>query len=311
MLSIRLLIPSVALDAVLGYLRETAEVANVVHLGRSADGAEVLFYDVPADASSSILDEVRSRGLSKDADVVGFHLDVVESPAADRAERATPGRGPDAVVWEEVAGRIGDSAEPSTTFYWLIALATMIGAVGILTDSIPLIIGAMVAGPEFGPIAGICSAVVDRRRHLALRSLAAIATGFPLGILVAGALVVALRTAGIAPTELSPAHRSLTRFVSDPNAYSVIVALLAGVTGMLAFTRAQAAPLIGVLISVTTIPAAANVGVGLAYLDTGAMLGGAAQLVVNLTAIAVAGVTTLGVQRWLYRRRQRQIERRA
>ena len=46
-------------------------------------------------------------------------------------------------------------------------LATLIAAVGIVTDSIILIIGAMIVGPEFGPLAGLCVALVQRRRALA------------------------------------------------------------------------------------------------------------------------------------------------
>ena len=55
----------------------------------------------------------------------------------------------------------------------------------------------------------------------------------------------------------------------------------------------------------TTIPAAANVGLAAAYQDFGEMAGAATQLVVNLTAIVFAGVVTLFVQRRLYQRRRR------
>lgn len=162
----------------------------------------------------------------------------------------------------------------------------------------------MVVGPEFGPLAGVCSGLVQKRPDLAARSLLALVTGFPLAIGLAAALVVTLRATGVAPEQLQPAERSLTDFISQPNAYSVIVALLAGVTGMLAVTRSKAAPLIGVLISVTTIPAAANVGVGLAYADAGEMLGAAAQLGVNLLAIMVSGSLTMWTQLGAYRRRR-------
>ena len=62
-------------------------------------------------------------------------------------------------------------------------------------------------------------------------------------------------------------------------------------------------PSIGVLISVTTIPAAANVGVATAYGDWHEVGGAAAQLGLNLACIVVAGIATLTLQRRLYRRR--------
>jgi hypothetical protein len=62
-----------------------------------------------------------------------------------------------------------------------------------------------------------------------------------------------------------------------------------------------------VLISVTTIPAAANVGVAAAYEDWSEVRGAATQLLLNLTCIVVAVVTTLAIQRGVYRRRRRAV----
>jgi uncharacterized membrane protein len=82
------------------------------------------------------------------------------------------------------------------------------------------------------------------------------------------------------------------------------VALLAGVAGMLSLQTAKSSALIGVLISVTTIPAAANVGVAAAYRDWDECRGAALQLAINLSMIVVAGVATLAVARWQHVRRR-------
>ena len=63
--------------------------------------------------------------------------------------------------------------------------------------------------------------------------------------------------------------------------------------------------MIGVLISVTTIPAAANIGVAFALADWSEWRGAMAQLAVNLVAIVMAGVVTLSIQRRLFERRRR------
>ena len=68
-------------------------------------------------------------------------------------------------------------------------------------------------------------------------------------------------------------------------------------------TAAKSGALIGVLISVTTIPAAANVGVATAYADWSELGGALAQLGLNLACIIVAGTTTLALQRLAFRRR--------
>jgi hypothetical protein len=73
---------------------------------------------------------------------------------------------------------------------------------------------------------------------------------------------------------------------------------------MLSLSTAKSGALIGVLISVTTIPAAANIGVSAAYRDWDSFGGSVAQLGINLTSVLVAGTTVLAIQRALYRRRR-------
>ncbi len=75
---------------------------------------------------------------------------------------------------------------------------------------------------------------------------------------------------------------------------------------MLSLTSTKSGALIGVLISVTTIPSAANIGVATAYGAAGEAVGAASQLAVNLGAIVLAGVITLFLQRRFYLRRRRE-----
>jgi uncharacterized hydrophobic protein (TIGR00271 family) len=111
---------------------------------------------------------------------------------------------------------------------------------------------------------------------------------------------------GLAPETLVPEEHEMILFISDPNWYTVLVAVLAGIVGMLALVGAKSGALIGVLISVTTIPAAANVGVAAVYGDWATAAGAAAQLLINLVAIVASGILVL----WVIKRdRLRRIER--
>ena len=231
-------------------------------------------------------------------------IDSQISLAAEEAERAAAGSPADAVVWEEVEARTSENIELSANFLAFIVLACLIASVGVILDSPILIIGAMVVGPEFGPLAGLCVALVERRAALAARSLVALAVGFPLAITATLLGTLALRGAGQAPDELTAAEHPATLFISNPNIFSFIVALFAGVAGILSLTTAKSGALVGVLISVTTIPAAANVGVAAAYGNWDDCLGALAQLSVNLGALILAGVATAGAQRVFYARRR-------
>jgi hypothetical protein len=74
---------------------------------------------------------------------------------------------------------------------------------------------------------------------------------------------------------------------------------------MLSLSTAKSGALIGVLISVTTIPAAANIGLAAPFQDASSWRGSMSQLAINLGSIVAAGSAVLYVQRLLYLRRKR------
>jgi uncharacterized hydrophobic protein (TIGR00271 family) len=313
-IQLRVVAPPELARHVLAILERTRSAYNVIHLEGASNKprGDLILADAPREDASAILDELRSLGIERQGSVSLLNLEATMSERGRRAERLAEGPASDAVVWEEVEARTSESTELSISFLSFMVLATLIAAVGIVTDSIILIIGAMVVGPEFGPLAGVCAAIVTRQMALARRSLVALLVGFPLAIAASAVLTLVLRGFDQAPDEITHPE---TLFISDPNVYSVIVAALAGVAGLLSLTTAKSSALLGVLISVTTIPAAANVGVAAAYANWGEFGGAGLQLVINLLTIMVAGTATLAAQRWLYARRRarfhRRLERRA
>jgi uncharacterized hydrophobic protein (TIGR00271 family) len=160
-------------------------------------------------------------------------------------------------------------------------------------------------GPDFGPIAGVCVALVNRNRALVRRSGAALLYGFLVGIAAAYLATLLLKGLGQLPDRIDFDAHVLVRFISNPDFFSVYVALIAGIVGMLSLTTAKSSVLVGVLISVTTIPAAANIGVAAAYADWATAWGATVQLSLNLISIFIAGLLTLLFQRRLYRSRRR------
>jgi len=178
----------------------------------------------------------------------------------------------------------------------------MIASFGLLHDQPILVIGAMVVGPEFGPLAGLCVALIQRRAGEARRSLAALVIGFPVAMAATILLTWLLTALGLADESMLHAPRPKTAFIYQPDVLSFVTAFLAGIAGMLSLTSAKSGALVGVLISVTTVPAAANVAVALAYADAGEAGGSAGQLAINLAAIVVAGSLTLLVQQQAWRR---------
>jgi uncharacterized hydrophobic protein (TIGR00271 family) len=147
--------------------------------------------------------------------------------------------------------------------------------------------------PSLGPLVALCIGVVTRRRQSATRALGTLVLGFAVGMAVTVILTWILTALGLLNESMLIAERPLTSFIWKPDALSWIVGFLAGIAGMLALTSAKSGALVGVLISVTTIPAAANVAVAIAYWVPSEAIGSVIQLVINLSAIAVAGTLTL------------------
>jgi uncharacterized hydrophobic protein (TIGR00271 family) len=308
---LRLVVPPGLVRRVRDLLTAWPVVVNVVHLEGASlkPRGDVILCDVAREDASVVIAELRALGLGEQGSISIEEVQTSISEAAVLAEQAAKGSPADAVVWEQVESRTSESAELSFSFLAFMILATLIAAVGIMTDSQILIIGAMVVGPEFGPLAGFAVAVVQRRLDLARRSFIALAVGFPVAIAASFVLTIVLRALGPAPDELTALGHPATLFISNPNTFSVIVALLAGITGVLSLTTAKSGALIGVLISVTTIPAAANVGVAAAYGDWSEFRGALAQLVINLLCLTAAGVATLTVQRAVFVRRRERYRR--
>jgi len=175
-------------------------------------------------------------------------------------------------------------------------VAAVIAGVGILLDAPVLIVGAMVVGPEYGPLAALCVSIVRRRRPASARSAITLVGGLvAAGVAALGATIV-FRATGLAPERYVLSDRELTAFISHPDGMAAVVAVLAGIVGMLSLTEARSGALVGVLVSVTTIPAVANMGVATAYLEWREVGGAALQLLINLAGLVASGVVTLAVQ---------------
>src|SRR5215213_1416021 len=303
----RLVVPDDLKQPVLDLFCGSAAVSSVICLENAAhkpDG-HVILADVAREDASVLLGDLRELDLDHRGTIALEYVDTAISDAADAAEKAAKGTPSDAVVWEQVEARTSEETEFSFSFLAFMVIAMLIAGVGVVTDSPILIIGAMVVGPEFGPLAGICVAIVEKRRDLARRSVVALAIGFPLGIVVTYVAAELGRWLGIGPDKLADASQPLTNFISHPDWFSVIVATLAGIAGMISLTSAKSGALVGVLISVTTIPAAGNIAVASAYSDWDEVGGAAVQLGVNLASIIAAGVATLFLQRrWYLHRRK-------
>ncbi|MFE9430889.1 DUF389 domain-containing protein [Streptomyces sp. NPDC006640] len=302
MLHLRLITPADRTDDVVRLIEATVGTAHVVVLPGAArnPAGDVVLCDVAREAGDELIGGLRDLGIDRTGSIAVEDIDLSLSKRADKAEADAPGEGADAVLWEHLEEATHEESTLSVTYIAFITIATMIAACGVVLDNAVLIVGAMAVGPEFGPLAGLCTATVQRAPRLALRSLTALLAGFAIAMAVTVLFSLFMDGVGLFTEAQLEGPRPNTGFVYAPDWFSFVVAVLAGAAGMLSLTSAKSGALVGVAISVTTVPAAANAAVALSYGDMGQTWGSTKQLLFNLLGIVLAGILTLMAQKWFW-----------
>ncbi|MFI8073046.1 DUF389 domain-containing protein [Streptomyces sp. NPDC086033] len=305
MLHLRLITPAEKTDDVVRLIEKTVGATHLVVMPGAArsPAGDVVMCDVAREAGDELIGELRKLDLDKTGSIAVENIDLSLSERADKAEDDAPGEGVDAVIWEQLTDATHEESTLSITYLAFITLATMIAACGVVLDNAILIVGAMAVGPEFGPLAAFSTAIVQRHPRLALRSLNAILVGFAVAMLVTVGFSYFMDSVSLFSDEQLDALRPNTNFIYRPDWFSFVVAVLAGCAGTLSLTSAKSGALVGVAISVTTVPAAANAAVAFSYNEYQQAWGSTEQLLLNLLGIVLAGTLTLLFQKWFWRKR--------
>ena len=294
-------------DVLLEALASDPGVSSLVVLPGAAQrpGGDAVQFDVGPGSANSVFRQLkRFTGGHHEAVAVQYvdaTLGEAPTPAAKHfvVQRDLP------PVWELVEARIRSGAVYAPSFYILLAIAGLIGAVGILTNSQILIVGAMVVGPEYNAIISVALGIDQRARRPVLRGLLALLVGFAAAMVVTLLFGLVIRWSGHTPRLYEDGVRPVSSLINNPNLFSVVVAVLAGIVGVVSLTEARASALIGVFISVTTIPAAADVGLSVAYSSWAEARGSAFQLLLNVVLLIAVGAGALRLQRMIWRAHER------
>lgn len=297
MLNVRVIAPREVCDAARELADADPTVANVVEMsgtGRS-DGLVVLLFDVARENANEVVHRLRKLDIEHSGSITLAEPLTTLSTAAAHAQANAPGHPDDALVWDEIEDEAENNAQWSWSFAAFLLLAALIASAGRYLDQPILIVGAMVVGPEFAPIAALCIGVVHRRPEVSLRAAVTVALGF----LTAGTVTWLLWFGGNLAGWVDVGRATTgpqTGFVIAPNVWSFLIALLAGCAGVLSLTTEKSSALVGVFISVTTVPALGAIGLTIAVGDWDEATSSAVQLGVNVAGLIVAGIVTLAVQ---------------
>jgi uncharacterized hydrophobic protein (TIGR00271 family) len=302
MIHLRVVSPPGVTAKLLSALKADPAVLNLTMLpvAHHPDGDGVQF-DVHRGAGNRVLRQLRALELDQQGSIVLENVDASISATADRAKAGLVQFQELSPIWEEVDYSIRSAGVFPPSWFALIIIAGLIAAIGILTNSQILIVGAMVVGPEYAAIASFAHGV-DRRER---RSAATLTLGFAFAVLSTLLFAALVRWATLESSAYSLGERPIPNLIGPPDVFSLVVATLAGIVGVIALTESRVSALIGVFISATTIPAAADIGVSLAFGHGREAWGSILQLLLNLTVLSVVAIVGLPIQRAIWSRRAR------
>lgn len=267
---------------------------------RKPDGDGIV-CDVVTSAANDVLRALRALHLDDRGSIVIEPVDMAFVGGSSRAAGESGAR-THAPIWDQVEARIRSEGTYAPSFYLYLVVAGLIGAVGIVTNSQILIVAAMVVGPEYGAIVSVALGI-DRHDGARIRQgLRALLLGFLLAIVMTFLFALLIRACDFESKAFSLGVRPVSELIDTPDFFSFAVAALAGIVGVVSLTEAKTSALLGVFISVTTIPAAADIAVSVAFGSGSEAWGSFVQLMVNIVVLITVGTATLRCQREVWRR---------
>ncbi|EFW91570.1 hypothetical protein ZOD2009_13441 [Haladaptatus paucihalophilus DX253] len=288
---IQVLVPDDCRSEVLAVLDD--EHIDYVLTREDSDGNEaaVVQFPVPTQAVDAVLTALRDAGLDEDGYTVVGSLETARTPnIAELEDRFVKGGDEDdSIATEEIRTKaLGMNPSP-VTYYAMTVLSAIVATAGLLLDSPALVVGSMVIAPQVGSAMTTSVGLVLNDRDMIRDGLWSQVLGLAVAVVSATIFGWALKSAQFIPPALNVATVNQISQRTSPGFLSLAVGLCAGAAGALGLATALPVSLVGVMIAAALIPAAAAVGVGLAWGPPVLAFGAFVLLVVNVVSINAAG----------------------
>ncbi len=200
-------------------------------------------------------------------------------------------------ISDRTIDKVSKQAQLTSSYLVFMAMAGILAAVALLTNSIPILIGSMVIAPALPPLGLVSLAVVAKKPRLALEGLKTAFLGFLIAMIFAMLTTWLLNITHVLPAETNLINKELLEERVKPGWYSVIAAIAAGISGAIALVKQKTDTLVGVVAALALVPAIAAAGI--AFLSKNPIMGfgGLFLLAINVGFIIISGVLTVVVMR--------------
>ncbi|MEN8177780.1 MAG: TIGR00341 family protein [Pseudomonadota bacterium] len=260
------------------------------------DGRQAMRMLVNDDKVQAVLDTLQNvLGAQPSARIIVLPVEAaLPKPPAEEEKKSDSA----VAAREAMYDSVSKNARLDFNFILLVALSTVVAAIGLLKSNVAVLIGAMVIAPLLGPnlALGLGTALGDI--PLMRNSIKTLVTGISLAVLLSF-LIGVFWPLGLNSPEL------LAR--TEVGMDSLALALASGAAAALSLTTGLPSVLVGVMVAVALLPPAAAIGLTLGHarfdLATGASLLLAANVVcLNLAAKLVFLVKGIRPRGWTERK---------
>ncbi|WP_137289427.1 TIGR00341 family protein [Natronorubrum halophilum] len=292
---VQLTVPTGKRQLILERLEERGIDYVLTDENSNRDYTAVVYFPLPSPAVEPVLDELDEAGVDEDAYTVVVDAETVVSRRFEslREEYENGDVATDRISRQELEAE-ADSLTPTFAVY---AIMTVISAVvataGLLLDSPAVVVGSMVIAPLIGPALGLCVGSVIADEELFKESLLYQIVGIVLAIGAAAIFAWLVRMTNIVPPGLNIGSVGEISERLAPDLLSLVIALGAGVAGIISIATGTSVALVGVMIAAALIPPAAAAGIAIAWGQPSAAIGSTALVLVNVLSVNLAGLLTL------------------
>lgn len=292
------------------HLRDTDAFDTVIRTIRAADPID--YYVIPLEQRDRKLINVFLRDESgqvlmdnlytclEDETEWRISLIPIEATAPKLTEAQSSSQNPKQrtqALREEIFNDISLGATLDRDFLILVALSTIVAAIGLNSDSVAGVIGAMVIAPLLGPILGFAFGAALGDRTLLYGSTRTLVVGIAL------ALLCSVLISFMIPVDLQ-SRELISR--AEVRLDGMALAIAAGCAAALSMARGQGAVLVGVMVAAALLPPGAAVGLFLGSGEWELALRAALLLALNVASLVFAALVVFRLRKirprqWLER----------
>ena len=204
---------------------------------------------------------------------------------------------PKQLVSDRTIANVSKQAQLTSSYLVFMAMAGVLAAVALLTNSIPILIGSMVIAPALPPLGLISLAIVVKKPKLALAGIKTAFLGFLIAMIFAMLTTWILNITHVIPAETNLLGKELLDERVKPGWYSVVAAMAAGIAGSIALVKQKTDTLVGVVAALALVPAIAAAGIAFLSKNPVMGFGGLFLLAINVGFIIISGILTIVIMR--------------